>query len=111
MASLSDLSGVFNQQAPTGFSLAQLGIQGGLMASEAGVQSDRAERDFGQRYLPDLLSNQAARGAYQTGATRVKATRAFENFGDLASDLAARGAQGQSQLATNALLAQTGISI
>lgn len=111
MASLADLGSVFNQAAPTGFTLAGLGLQGDLSAQEAQVGQQRSVRNFGERALPGLINSQAARGAYDTSATVNKATQLTEDFGDTLSDLAARGANAQAGLAVNSLLAQTGIRL
>lgn len=111
MASLSDLSSVYSQAPPAGFSLAGVGIQGDLSAEESKIAQKRTVRNFTQRYLPSLVSNQAARGAYNSSATVRKVTQGTEDFGDTLSDLARQGATGQAGLATNALLAQTGIKL
>jgi hypothetical protein len=111
VASLADLSNVFAQAQPAGFTLAGLGLQGDFAAEDAQVQSDRLGRNFGQRYLPQLLGAQGARGAYNSGATRRKTRELTQDTGDTLSDLASRGARAQAGLATNALLAQTGIQL
>ena len=111
MAALSDLSSVFSQAPPSGFTLANLGLQGDLSTSQAKIGQKRAVRNFSDRFLPDLIGNQAARGAYNSSATEKKVRRGGEDFGDTLSDLATQGATGQAGLALNALLAQTGISL
>ena len=111
MASLADLGSVFSQAQPAGFTLAGLGMQGDYTAEDAQVQSDRLGRNFGQRMLPGLMGQQAARGAYNSGATLRKTRELTEDTGDSLTDLASRGARAQAGLASNALLAQTGISI
>lgn len=111
MPSLGDLSSVFNQAPPSGFTLAGLGLQGDLSAQEAQIGQKRATRNFSKRYLPDLVGNQAARGAYNSSATVTKVRRGTKDYLDTLSDLASQGARGQSQLAVNALLAQTGIQV
>lgn len=111
MASLADLSSVFNQASPTGFTLAQLGLQGDFGAQDTQVQSDRLGRNFADRIMPRLISGQAARGAWNTSATVRKAGEATQDTGDTLTDLASSGARHQAQLSANALLAQTGIRL
>lgn len=111
MASLSDLANVFNQAPPSQFQLASTGVQSGLTARQAQRTRDRSVEDFGERFLPDMLDQQAARGAYATSATRNRASRASQDLSRGLTDLAAQGASGMSQAAVNSLLASTGIRI
>lgn len=111
MASLSDLASVTAPAAPAGFRLADLALMGALGQSSANVGRERVLRNFNKFDLPDLLSGQAARGALHSSATRDKyqrlATGAGDNLADIQMGLAAQ----QAGLASNALLAQTGISL
>lgn len=111
MATLDDLSAIYNQAPPTGFTLADIGLKSDFAAQDAEIGQKRLIRNFGQRQLPRMVSNQAARGAYDTSATVRKTENLTEDFGDNLSDLAAAGGRTQANLATNALLAMTGIRL
>lgn len=111
MASLADLAYVFDQQTPAGFTLANIGLQSDFTAEGTKTQTDRLGRNFSERFMPSLIGNQGARGAWNTSATKRKVNHLSEDVSDNLSDIASRGAQAQASLATNALLAQTGIRI
>lgn len=111
MASLADLAYVFDQQNPAGFTLASLGLQSDLQSEETQTQTDRLGRNFAERFMPSLIGAQGARGAWNSSATRRKVNHLSEDVSDNLSDITLRGAQAQASLATNALLAQTGVRI
>lgn len=111
MASLADLGGVYGTQDPTGFKLADIGLAGGLSSAQADLSKGRILRNFGQFSLPDLASSQAARGAFHSSGTRDKAGRLGLGVQDSLDDVTLGQNQYQANLAANALLAQTGISL
>ena len=111
MPSLADLGSVFGTTDPAGFSLAQTAIQSGLTGAQAGFESGIVKRNLNQFDLPDLINSQAARGALRTSATANKANRLAVGAQDALSRIQLSSNPAQAQLATNALLAQTGIQI
>lgn len=111
MASLSDLTDLYAPEAPAGFNLANIALQRSSGQAAYDMARNRVMRDFGQFDLPDILSAQAARGALASGATRRKVNRAATGVSDTLANLGIGYAPNQSRLATNALLAQTGISL
>ena len=111
MASLADLQSVYAPAPPTGFTLADIEVQGQLAAGQAGIGRERVLRNFNKYDLPDLLSSQAARGAYNTSATEDKRERLATGAGDQLTDIEYALAQRQAELAANGLLAKTGIRL
>lgn len=111
MASLSDLSAIYAPSAPPGFTLADIELAGTQAQNEADISSERILRNFGQFQLPDLLSSQAARGAFQSSATDNKALALTTGAADQLTDIQFGLGQTQANLASNALLAQTGITL
>jgi hypothetical protein len=111
MASLADLSSVFGTAPPAGFSLAGTAIQGGMTEAQTGFEREKILRDFNEFNLPSLINSQAARGAFRTSATQDKAKRLATGTQDSLTSLQLASNPAQAQLATNALLAQTGIRI
>lgn len=92
-------------QNPMGFKLAHNALERSNLNVESDVSRNRLQRDFDTYDLPDLLSNQAARGAFASGATNRKKTRlggALErSLGDIT--------RGQTQKTHLLDLQQTGI--
>lgn len=111
MASLADLAYVFDQQAPAGFTLANIGMQSDFAAEDTKIRTERLGRNFSERLMPSLVGNQGARGAWNTSATKRKVNHLAQDVGDNLTDITAQGARVQANLAANALLAQTGVSI
>lgn len=111
MASLADLQSVFQTTRPAGFSLADIEVQGKLAAGRAGVQRERVLRDHNRFALPDLLTSQAARGAFYSSATDRKRQQLSLGAGDRLADIQFDLAAQQAGLAANALLAKTGIRL
>lgn len=112
MATLADFQALYQPSAPpAGFSLAGLSLDAGLASAQSGVNQGRILRNFGEFDLPDLVSSQAARGAFYSGATSNKtnrlATRASDALADQQLDLGPILAR----LAANSVLAQTGIQL
>lgn len=64
-----------NVSDPMGFKLAQNSLQRSDLLTESGLQGDRLQRDYDTYDRPDLLSSQAARGAFATSATMRKDSR------------------------------------
>lgn len=60
---------------PMSWGMADIGLRETTAGAAAGTQSARLQRDFTQYDLPDLVNNQAARGAFQSSATQRKAGR------------------------------------
>lgn len=73
MASLLDL--YQSSAPPQSWGMADINLQEATLGAEAGTQSARLKRNFTQYDLPDLMSNQAARGAFHSSATQRKASR------------------------------------
>lgn len=111
MPSLADLGGVFGTQDPAGFSLAQIALQSGLNEAQTAFQSGLVKRNLSQFDIPDLMNSQAARGALRTSATADKANRLAVGAQDALSSIQLSSNQAQAGLASNALLAQTGIQL
>lgn len=111
MASLADLMNVTAPAEPAGFKLADIELAGTFGAQDAAIGRERVLRNFNQFDLPDLLGSQAARGAYYTTATDNKRARLATSAGDQLSNIQMALARQQAGLASNALLAQTGISL
>lgn len=111
MASLADLLSSFAPKQPVAPVLANIRLQGQHAKTNAGIARQRLLRNFNQFDLPDLLSSQAARGAFASSATENKRTKLATGVGDELSDVALGLAQTQAQLAANALLAKSGISL
>ena len=108
MASLSDLSSVYNTQAPAGFNLANLAVAGSLTKAQGDLARTRLLRNFGQFDLPGLLSSQAARGAFGSSATRRKVQQIATGAADTLGDIAFGSGSSQAQNGANALLTGTG---
>lgn len=111
MPSLADLGTVFGQSAPAGFTLADTAIQSGLGQAQADFQTGLVKRNLSQFDLPDLMNSQAARGALRTSATDNKAFRLATGAQDQLSSIQLSNNPAQARLASNALLAQTGIQL
>lgn len=111
MASLSDLMAVFGSAPPAGFSLAETDIASTNNESMANIGRERVLRDFNKFQLPDLLGSQAARGAFHSSATRNKQDRLTTAVGDELGNIQLGLANANAQLASNALLAQTGFRL
>lgn len=111
MASLADLQTIYTPNTPAGFRLADIEVQGNLAAGQAGIGRERVLRDFNKFNLPGLLGSQAARGAYNSSATQMKREQLGNQAGDALTDIQFALAQRQAELASNALLAKTGISL
>lgn len=108
MASLSDLASVYNTQAPAGFNLANIALSGSLNKAQSELARTRLLRNFTQFDLPDLLSGQAARGAFGSSATRDKVLRLGTGAADTLGDIAFGSGSAQARLGANALLTGTG---
>lgn len=147
MATLSDLAAVYAPPPPAGFTLAGIEIAGQQAAASAAVGRERTQRNFGfatadanqakqraqrnfsQFDLPDLISGQAARGAFRSSATSRKTNRLQTGLNDSLADIGLNldrqrvGAGDQladiemglantnAQLAAQGLFAQTGIRL
>lgn len=83
---------------PGGFQMASNALSRAELTGEMGLQQERLQGDFERRTLPDLASNQAARGAFFSGATRRKAGRASEDFLRGFGDIGRQGAFSLSRL-------------
>lgn len=112
MASLAELSQVYAPSGrEAGFSLADIELQSQYGKNTAAISSERLLRNYNQFDLPALLGQQAARGAFRSSATTNKRTQMAAGVGDQLSDIQFALANQQARLASNALLAQTGISL
>lgn len=112
MASLADLSAIYAPAGPeTGFTLAGIEQQNNALGNSAAVGRERTLRNFNQFDLPDLLSSQAARGSYFSSATQGKRNRLATGAADQLGDIELGLANARAGLATNSLLAQTGINL
>lgn len=111
MATLADLMDIYQPAPPAGFQLANIDLQSTLAKNQAGVNQERVLRNFKQFDLPDLLGAQAARGAFYSSATQNKRNRLATGAGDQITDIQFGLANTQARLASNALLAQTGIQL
>jgi hypothetical protein len=111
VATLSDLARLYEPETPAGFGLANTALQ--RSQGQAGYDMARSQlmRNFSQFDMPDILNSQAARGAFASGATRRKVNRAATGVTDTLANLGLGYAPNQSRLATNALLAQTGLQL
>jgi hypothetical protein len=96
---------------PLGFTLADLNAQQTAATVDTGQKQQRTIRNFGQYDLPDVVNAQAAKGAAASSATHNKADRlrqfATDDIGD--SELMLR--RTLSGLATNGVLAASGIQL
>lgn len=79
--------------------------------ANAGIQTERLLRNFNRFDLPNLLSSQAAKGAYGSSATANKREALTMGVGDQVTDVEMGLAQTQAKLAAQALLAQSGIQL
>lgn len=110
MASLMDY-----YQAPTGtpapFIQQQTAEAGSRAQTEAGLQQSRLQRNFAQRTLPQLASEEAAAGRfYSTGAQR-RAAFATEDVGDATGDIQRKLAYTLADLTRNGVMAQLGVNL
>lgn len=108
---MADLQTVFGTPPPAGFSLAETDLQSTLATSQANVGRERVLRNFSKFNLPDLLSSQASRGAFRSSATNHKRDQLTAGAGDTLGDIQFGLANTNAQLASNALLAQTGFRL
>lgn len=93
MASLSQWQqNTFQQQSPMSWQLAPILQQEAMIGANLGESTRRLQRDFTQYDLPDLVSNQAARGAFHSGATRRKTGRLYDSMVESGGDLARNAA-------------------
>jgi hypothetical protein len=95
-----------NAGRPAGFQLAENAEARAQITSQSGEQLRRLQSDFQNYEMPDLLSSQAARGAFYSGATQRKAQRASEqylrNYGDIGTGTAYSLAKlGRADIAAN----------
>lgn len=112
MASLLDLVEVYAPKGPeTGFVLADIERRQEVNKTTSGINRDRALRDYEKWDLPNLLGSQAARGAYNSSATINKRERAATGVSDKLFDITYNQANTEAELASNALLAQTGVRL
>lgn len=112
MPSLSDLAGVYAPSGPeSGFLLAGIEQQRNEAVSGAGVSRERILRNYNRFDLPSMLSSQAARGAFNSSATENKQLRLATGAGDSLADVAMGLANTESRLASDALLAKTGVRV
>jgi hypothetical protein len=112
VASLSDLAAFYAPPArESGFKMADIELATNLINNQAGVSNERILRNFGQFDLPDMLGSQASRGAFHSSATEDKRRRLQVGAGDQLADVELGLAEAKANLATNGLLAQTGISL
>lgn len=112
MASLLDLAAIYAPSGPeTGFRLADIEQATNVLNNNAGIATERTIRNHSQFDLPDLLGSQAARGAFSSSATDRKRSALVAGTGDRLSDIELGLANAKANLATNGLLAQTGISL
>jgi len=108
MASLSDLASVYNTQAPAGFNLANLAVSGSLTKAQADLARTRVLRNFKDFDLPNLISSQAARGAFGSSATKRKVKMSATGAADTLGDIAFGSGGAQATNGANALLTGTG---
>lgn len=89
MASLLDL--YQSSGSPQSWGQADINLMTGSLNTQAGEQTRRLNRNFADYDLPDLMNNQAARGAFMSGATGRKAgrlqTAQNEAVGDIGNQL------------------------
>lgn len=110
MASLSDIWSP-PEQPPLGFTLANLNTQQNQALEDTGIQQSRIIRNFSQFDLPDLVSSQAARGAFATSATHRKADRARQFATDGLGDSQRILSRVLTNLAQQGVLAAGGIQL
>jgi hypothetical protein len=96
---------------PLGFTLANLNQQQTDVTTDAGLQQSRMIRNFSQYNLPDLVNNQAAKGAFASSATHDKADRLRQFANDDYGDSVLRTGRTVAGLATNGILAAGGIQL
>ena len=112
MASLSDLSAIYSPPGPaSGYKQADIAVATNVLNNQAGIGTERTLRNFNQFDLPDMLGGQAARGAFFSSGTEDKRSRLQAGAGDRLVDIELGLAEAKANLATNGLLAQTGISL
>ncbi len=112
MASLGDLASVYAPVGqPAGFSLADIEIESQYSKDNAKLQSDRLLRNYSNFDLPAMLGSQAARGAFYSSGTTNRRSMLNSRLTDSLGDIQLNLAREQARLASNALLAQTGITL
>lgn len=112
MPSLVDLAAVYAPPGPeAGFVLADIARQDQEASSGAAFNRERLLRDHRQFNLPGLRGQQASRGAYLSSATQRKESQMATGVGDQLSLVEMGLASTKGRLATDALLAKTGIRL
>ena len=96
---------------PAGFSLAGLQTQQSQALEEGGIQQSRIMRNFSEYDLPDLINNQAAKGTFFSGTTGVKADRLRQGATDSFGDIGRTVSRTVANLASQGVLAASGIQI
>lgn len=112
MASMSDLANSYAQDGPeAGFALADIRLAKQRAQAEYNTGTERNARNYRQFDLPSLYSGQAAMGAFNSSATNFKRTQLGQAAADTQTDLQYKKDSTLAQLASDAVMAQSGIRI
>lgn len=110
MASLLDY-----YQAPTGtaapFQQAETGLAKSQAETAAGTQTSRLMRNFSERSLPQLASEEAASGRFYSTGAQQRAGFATQDVGEAVGDIQSRLASTLADLTRNGVNAQLGVRI
>lgn len=107
MATLSDLDG----SGSIGVQLSGLAGNAADAQDDAGINTQRALRNYEQRQLPALQSRQASRGTFFSGHTGVQADQLRQDVGDTTGDYQRLLTRQMSDFARQRLLATLGVVV
>ncbi len=109
MASLMDY---YQASGPSGaFTQAGINQQAGEVSEDAGLAQTLMKRQFESRTLPDLINNQASRGAFHSSATSNALNRATEDYTGESADVSRLLQRELAGLSRNRILAGLGVAI
>lgn len=98
-------------QIPPIFSQADQRLAGGEIRNNRALEEAMATRMYQTRTIPDILHGQGARGAFHTGATLRKVSRAAEDFGIGESAAHTKAAGGLADILRNQFLIGLGVRL
>lgn len=99
------------QGTPAPFIQAMTAEQKGRAQTEAGLGQSRIQRNFSQRTLPQLASEEASAGRFYSTAAKRRGAFATEDVGDQVGDIQRRLGYTLADLTRSGVLAQLGVNV
>lgn len=111
MASLGELYAPPAGATPAPFIQAGVARQSAEAETEAGLGTSRLLRNFSERGLPALASQEAAAGRFHSGGAKQRAAWMAQDVGDQTGDIQRRLATTLADLTQGGVLAQLGVRV